>query len=644
MTIKSKSSCRRVVTGCLLSAALLVTGCSLSPRQLTLPELEKQRQSDLASMFRPADPIGHPITLSEVVARALRHNLDHQVKVMEEAQALDLTSLDTFELLPKVAANAATTARSNVSASNSRSVTTGQQSLEMSTSQDRHHTTADLGLTWNILDFGVSYYNARQNADRWLIARERERKVIQNLVQEARSAYWRAVAAQQLEPRIQAVVKLAESALADARRAEASGLRSPVESLQYRKSLLENLRQLESLQQEMGTAQVELATMMTLPPGTKYTLAVPEGVLNLPVWSLPLDKMEELAMLNQADVREMSYQTRIVADESRKTLLKLFPGISLSASKQRDDNSFSMNKDWYDAGLRVTWNLLGLLSAPAQQAYAKSNEEVVEMKRLALRMALLSQVHVAHRQFEQASIQFKRTDELYHVEKSLARHMENRVGQEAANPLDRIASATSAILAELRRYQSLSQAHNAFGRMMATTGQDPAVGSIREGSLEDLTGRVDRWLTGQTSAPTTAAKPAESKPAESKPAESKPAESKPAESKPAESKPAESKPAESKPAESKPAESKPVESKPAESKPAESKPAESRPAKESSVVKQATVKMASNVRSGPGMKFRTVRLLAKGENVSVFEQNKGTGWARIGENAWVAISRIAMEP
>ena len=34
----------------------------------------------------------------------------------------------------------------------------------------------DLGLSWNVLDFGVSYYQSKQNADRLLVAQERRRK------------------------------------------------------------------------------------------------------------------------------------------------------------------------------------------------------------------------------------------------------------------------------------------------------------------------------------------------------------------------------------------------------------------------------------------------------------------------------------
>ena len=48
-------------------------------------------------------------------------------------------------------------------------------------------------MSWNLLDFGVSYYRARQQADQVLIAEERKRKVVQNILADTRNAYWRAL-------------------------------------------------------------------------------------------------------------------------------------------------------------------------------------------------------------------------------------------------------------------------------------------------------------------------------------------------------------------------------------------------------------------------------------------------------------------
>ena len=101
-----------------------------------------------------------------------------------EPEAQRQLDLSTFDMLPKMAAEAGYVTRSNVSASSSESVLSGTTSLEPSTSQDRNRRVADLTMVWNVLDFGVSYVTAKQQSDQRWIAEERRRKVIHTIVQE----------------------------------------------------------------------------------------------------------------------------------------------------------------------------------------------------------------------------------------------------------------------------------------------------------------------------------------------------------------------------------------------------------------------------------------------------------------------------
>jgi hypothetical protein len=67
-----------------------------------------------------------------------------------------------------------------------------------------------------------------------------------------------------------------------------------------------------------------------------------------------------------------------------------------------------------------------------------------------------------------------------------------------------IASRTSAILSLLRRYQALSNLHAAAGRMQATLGLEPQIGSLDTISLPELTRKIEAtfldWQKLQTSA------------------------------------------------------------------------------------------------------------------------------------------------
>src|SRR5260221_1759364 len=132
---------------------------------------------------------------------------------MEQAVAYDGLGVGNFDLLPKLTADAGYFTRDNTEASSSRSIATGAQSLVPSTALDKNRVAADLTLSWNILDFGVSYFAARQQADRALIAEEHRRKVVQNLLQDVRAAFWRVASAQALGGKVDAAIHDADQAL-----------------------------------------------------------------------------------------------------------------------------------------------------------------------------------------------------------------------------------------------------------------------------------------------------------------------------------------------------------------------------------------------------------------------------------------------
>jgi len=135
-----------------------------------------------------------------------------------------------------------------------------------STSSDKNLRTADLGFAWNILDFGVSYYQAQEQADRTLILKERRRKVGHSLMHQVRQAYWLALAAQEVEGKAAAMQKDVDSALSDLDKIQRERLRAPKEVLAERRQLLDTQRQLESIRDELAQAKPHLAALMNLDP------------------------------------------------------------------------------------------------------------------------------------------------------------------------------------------------------------------------------------------------------------------------------------------------------------------------------------------------------------------------------------------
>jgi outer membrane protein TolC len=460
-----------------LTAAALMTmllgGCAITPQPICDQERAAQAAADRAAMFKDQAPITGPLTLKDASERALKYNLDARVKTLEEAVANENLVLSSWNLLPKVVANAGYTTRSNVEASSSVSVLSGRESLEPSTSTDESGGIGGLTLSWNILDFGASYYAAHQAADRTLIAAENRRKVIDNLLEQVRSAFWRAASAQKLEPAVSKAIKEAQNALDASSTIANDGMNAPIEALQYQKTLLQLLRQLEAVQKQMTTAKVELAALIDAPLGADFQLAVPdETAMRLDPVSMTVGQMEDMAMLRNPDVRSLSYETRITAADSRKALLKLLPGLDLSAGPQWDSNSFLVNKEWAEAAARTSWNLMSLVTWPETQKHNESLEQLVDVKREAVGMAILAKVHVAYLHYVSAQREYGWADRAAAVDARLYKQVSAQVDVSSQGDLSRISAEVSAVATELQRFQSYAEAQEALGQLYATLGMD----------------------------------------------------------------------------------------------------------------------------------------------------------------------------
>ena len=276
------------------ASLLILSGCStlnVDSAKLTLPEVRAALQEDKTALARDVEPLNGPLTLDNAIARAIKYNADRRFRAMELAVAQDSFEAGKYDMLPKLVASAGYRDRSNDLITRSTDSVTGEPSLAHPyISSERQALNTEIGISWSLLDFGQSYYAARENADRVLIAAERHRKALNNLVQDVRSAYWRVVAAQKLLPQLRQTIADSEAALKDARKAEDDRIRTPLEPLRYQRQLLENLRLLETIEQELSTGKVELATLANLPLTADYTVVEPANEVNAAWLQQPVGK------------------------------------------------------------------------------------------------------------------------------------------------------------------------------------------------------------------------------------------------------------------------------------------------------------------------------------------------------------------
>lgn len=480
--------------GILVTASVLGGCSSIQPKPLQNSEVVAIARSGRELAHKDVEPISHALPLEEAIARALKYNLQQRTQMMEQAIAVNVWEAGKFDLLPRALATAGYHHRDQDLITRSKDSVTGLPSLAHPyISTDRSYSTADLGFSWSVIDFTVGYYNAKQNADRVLIAMEHRRKAMHTLTRDVTIAFWRMASAQRLVDEVRSTIAAAESALADAAQAKSEGIRSPLDNLRYQRQLLENVRLLSNIEKDFGVARFTLATLINAPLDQAFTVVEPAAAPNVRILDVSAARMEELALTQNADVREQIYNGRIAAQEVRKSIAKIFPSLSFSETLRYSTDSYLINQTWNEAGLLLSQNLTGLLAAPANKRMAQAGVALVEQRRLAAQMALVAQVHIARLELASTHHQLELADRIWAIDQDLTRLTSNREDAQAESKLSKISANTAAIVSMLRRYQALADFNAASGALQATLGMQLDVKSVNDLSLEELTHEIGSW-------------------------------------------------------------------------------------------------------------------------------------------------------
>lgn len=463
----------RTLTVVALGVCATFAGCAVHPVPLTEDELSIAAEVNRAEVAADQEPVSRPISLYEAMARALKYNLDHRVEAAEAAVRVAELDLSHFSLLPNVVANSGYAGRDNFNASSSLNLTTNTQNFAASTSQDKEVKNADIGFSWNVLDFGLSYVRARQAADKVLVQDELRRKVIQRVIEDVRTAYWRAISADRLKKRLHALEADTRTALRETRKLYAERQTSPITALTYERELVEIKQKVGEIQRELNTAKAQLAALMNLEPGTEFRLARESrkaGVLKL---KAGLDEMISAAIYNRPELREVEYQKRINLHEADAALLEMLPGIQIYSGSNYDSNSFLQNADWVNWGAKASWNLLKVFSYPTRRSVVELGDEMLHERALALTMAVMTQVHVSRIRFFHAKKELRTAAEYLDVQRRLLQQMRAEAAADRISKQTLIREEMNTLVAEAKYDIAFAQLQNAYANLFSSMGLNP---------------------------------------------------------------------------------------------------------------------------------------------------------------------------
>ncbi len=486
---------RGTVLAAALAATLATTACAVKPDALTPEQNLSRARADAATIAANYAPLQGPLSLAEAIARALKYNYEIQLAQAEVNLQEKQLDLAMTQMLPRLAAGAGYNWRNIPNAAESIDVQTQQQSLTWSYSEAPVYGATDLTLTWNALDLGVSYFQAKQQGYRGLIAVERRRKVIDDIVKNTAGAYWRAAAAAQLLPRINPLVEEARRILKTSKAVSEEHLQSPLALLDFQQNMIIVLGELEKIRNDLTEANIKLATLINVPPTTPIRFSTPLNRIR-PSGAINNHRLEEIGLAMRPELHVEVYQQQIDRQEIYKEIIKMLPGVGLVSGLDYNSNNLLFKNTWSELGLRASFNLFNMVQGPRALAVDNAAVELDNQRRLALSVAVLSQVNLSVQGYANALDSLRTADQVDIVGQQIGKVANDVTEAGAQAEADRIRRELTAVSTRVEHDRALANAQVALANVYSAVGADLVPAGAEFDDLPALTRQVQGVLGG----------------------------------------------------------------------------------------------------------------------------------------------------
>ncbi len=442
--------------------ALVVSSCAVKPERLDSASAYRFAERNLAEVTANQESVVGNISLYDAMARAIKYNLDFQVEIYNEFLKSDELAVARLEVLPSLVANSSYNGRSNEAG--------GTTAVLRS---DKSRFNGDITLSWNILDFGLSYIRAKQAADTILIAEERRRKIINRVIGDVRTAYWRAVSANRLISGLQRLTKRVRYAISNSEALQQEGVSSPLTALTYQRELVEIQQQIQALQLELSVAKTQLAALMNISPGRKFKLSPGKIRTGLGRLRITTDEMINSAMENRPEIRDLQYKLRINDSETKSALLELLPSANIFAGANIDTDSFLLNSNWVGWGAKASWNLMRVFQYPAKKRLIQSKENLLKKRALAVTMAIMTQVYVSKARYRHVQKIYFTADKHLRIQREILRQIRESAAADQASEQTLIREEMNTLASRAKRDIAYADLQNAYANIYTAMGLDP---------------------------------------------------------------------------------------------------------------------------------------------------------------------------
>ncbi|MCB1736621.1 MAG: TolC family protein, partial [Gammaproteobacteria bacterium] len=385
-------------------------------------DMQADREANLAQdrvlLTPPTDiDLSQPLGLNDVIKLGLRNNLDLRVSRFEQEIAKDTALADKLDMLPNLQVNREYDHDDKFRREGSYNPETGVFTQGSTVSRLKTNLTADLTLTWSVLDFGLSYIRSRQSQLQQEVLQMRRNRQAQLLALDLTEAFWKAALAEDALDYVRRVERELKAQRGAIEQSVAERRLDAIAAKDVEKRLVDIALSIRDLQADIANARIRLSRLMGLNQDARFILkreAIKPLLAKFPrPDQLSANVFEDYALLNRPELFERDLGERIQRDDVRAAMLNMFPNLSFSAGRNWDGNTLVESNYWNSVGYSVGWNLLNL---PRQYALVQSEEKGVEMERasrLQLTVGVITQVHIGLLDYRIAVERFKLYEESY---------------------------------------------------------------------------------------------------------------------------------------------------------------------------------------------------------------------------------------
>lgn len=319
---------------------------------------------------------------------------------------------------------------------------------------------SDLKTSWNLLDLSSLYYQNDFDSSN-NITQEQTRKVVNNIMLEARTLYWKALSAQRIIPVIddmtEYLIRVVDELNARSYDLAKQGKSPSTNLLVKKRKYLETVKQLTDLRKKFETAQAEFASLLGFYPSTEIKLAGAEyGNFPVPSMRAKLQQLEWLALTNRPELRVFDSNT---FKDELKLVIKDSDDIDNSDYRQ---NPNYYNRKWTRESNDLSMNVFEEIRDEGLTTYNS-------LARQRMTHIVLNQVYLAWALYQSSIEDYYLNMGMATTSEDIAEGITTQEGVHKA--VSQLESAR-AIIDEANAYLSYVDVQEAIGRLYASVGMD----------------------------------------------------------------------------------------------------------------------------------------------------------------------------